>query len=431
MNQESFDTAFEQITKAQKMVLKLFLVGKNDEAIAQTLHLDSSTIRRHIANICSIFGFKNQSGERFSYRQELIEIFTKFKPDLVGLDLHQEVAQILEFPDVQVPLNSRFYIERPPIESNCDREILLPGTLILIKAPKLMGKTSLLTRIIAHATQQDLRTVQLNMRLADRNNLTDLDRFLRAFCQIVSRELHLENRLDEFWDLELLSSNYNCTAYFEEYLLPQINSQLVIGLDEVDRLFDYPEIAGDFFGLLRLWHEKSKNFGIWQKLRLIVVHCTEVYVKLDANKSPFNVGFPITLPEFTPAQVTELALVHQLNWDRTQVSQLMQLVGGHPYLVRLAMYSLKVQNIDLDKLLATAATETGIYSSHLNRLTLNLQQNIQLFELFKSIVYNPMNIFKLDKIQVYKLHGMGAIKIVDNIVQPSCDLYRQYFYNSN
>ncbi len=30
----------------------------------------------------------------------------------------------------------------------------------------------------------------------------------------------------------------------------------------------------------------------------MVVHSTEVYSSLDINHSPFNVGFPIELPEF-------------------------------------------------------------------------------------------------------------------------------------
>ena len=43
---------------------------------------------------------------------------------------------------------------------------------------------------------------------------------------------------------------------------------LVLGLDEVDLMFQHPEIATDFFGLLRAWHEKSKNEEIWKRLRL-------------------------------------------------------------------------------------------------------------------------------------------------------------------
>ncbi len=110
-----------------------------------------------------------------------------------------------------------------------------------------------------------------------------------------------------------------CKAYFEEYLLPEIDKPLTLGLDEVDRVFEYPEIYRDFFGLLRNLHEESKRRDIWKKLRLVIVHSTEVYVPMDLNQSPFNVGLAVELPEFTPAQVQDLAQRHQLNWSVTEV----------------------------------------------------------------------------------------------------------------
>ena len=114
-----------------------------------------------------------------------------------------------------------------------------------------------------------------------------------------------------------------CKAYFEEYLLPTINKPLTLGLDEVDKIFEYPEIYRDFFGLLRALHEEGKRREIWKRLQLIIVHSTEVYVPLDINQSPFNVGLSIELPEFNRQQILDLAQRHQLNWNDTEVDKLM------------------------------------------------------------------------------------------------------------
>ena len=102
-------------------------------------------------------------------------------------------------------------------------------------------------------------------------------------------------------------------------------------LDEVDQVFQHPEIATDFFGLLRAWHERSKNEPTWQQLRMVIVHSQEVYIPLNMNQSPFNVGLPIELPEFTPAQVEELVQRHGLDWTAVDVEQLLGVVDGHPY----------------------------------------------------------------------------------------------------
>jgi hypothetical protein len=331
-----------------------------------------------------------------------------------------------EFPEGQVALDSAYYVERSPIESHCYKEILQPGALIRIKAPKLMGKTSLMTRILAQAINQGYRAVDLNLLEADEGILTDLDKFLRWFCYRVGRKLQLENQLDNYWDEKLLSSNSNCTDYFEEYLLAQIGSPLVLGLDEVDRVFLYPHIAQDFFGLLRTWHEKAKNLDIWKHLRLVVVHSTEVYIPLNINQSPFNVGLPAELPEFSSEQVQDLAQRHGLNWASTQVEQVMEMVGGHPYLVRVALYSIRRQELVLEQLLQTAPTEAGIFSSHLRRHLENFQEDLELAAAFKKVV-SADSLVRLESMQLFKLQSMGLVQLEDNEVMPRCKLYREYF----
>ena len=63
----------------------------------------------------------------------------------------------LEYPDGYVPLDSSFYIEQDGIESVYET-LLKPGSLIRIKAPKLMGKTSLLTRLLNYAEKQNYQS---------------------------------------------------------------------------------------------------------------------------------------------------------------------------------------------------------------------------------------------------------------------------------
>jgi hypothetical protein len=347
------------------------------------------------------------------------------------VDSQCPLPSIFDEPEGQVPLDSPFYVERSPIESNCYDTVLKPGSLLRIKAPKLMGKTSLLSRIFDVAAKHDARTVELNLLLANNAVLTDLDKFLRWFCASVGRQLKIKNQLDDYWDTELLTSNSNCTAYFEEYLLPQINSPLVLGLDEVDRIFPYVEIAPDFFGLLRLWHEKAKNLDIWKRLRLVVVHSTEDYGRLDINQSPFNVGVPVELPEFTAQQIQDLAGRYGINGNDTQIggqgfAPLVAMVGGHPYLVQQALYQLRCQDVTLEQLLHDAPTEAGIYRNHLRHYSENLQKNPELAEAFQKVVKSTEPI-ALERRYSYKLHSMGLVKRQGNKVMPSCDLYRQYF----
>lgn len=330
----------------------------------------------------------------------------------------------LEEPDGQVGLDSPFYMERSPIESDCFEAVIAAGALIRIKAPRQMGKSSLLSRILVHAQQQGYKSVHLYFQQADGEVFADLDRFLQWFCASIASELDLDNKLDECWT-GVLGSKNKCSKYFQRYLLTEITVPLVLGLDEVDLMFQYPAIATDFFGLLRAWHEKSKNEEIWKRLRLVIVHSKEVYIPLNINQSPFNVGLPIELPELTQTQVKDLVRRHELIWSQAQVEQLMALVGGHPYLVRQALYQIARGRITLEQL-QIAQTEVGIYGDHLRRHLANLEEDRELVNIYKQIVAadTPM---RIETALAFKLHSMGLVKFQGNEVMPMCNLYRQYF----
>jgi serine/threonine protein kinase len=217
----------------------------------------------------------------------------------------------LEEPEGQIELGSRFYIQRPPIEKDCLENMLRAGSLIRIKAPRQMGKSSLLSRTLAYAKHKEYQVAHLYFQQADSDIFDDLDLFLKWFCASIASELDLDDNLEEYWQ-GVLGSKNKCTKYFQRYLLTAKETPLVLGLDEVDLIFQYPKIASDFFGLLRAWHEKAKNEDVWKKLRLVIVHSKEVYIPLNINQSPFNVGLPIDLPELTLAQIADLVQRHQL-----------------------------------------------------------------------------------------------------------------------
>ena len=331
-----------------------------------------------------------------------------------------------ELPGGQVDLASRFYIERSPIESRCYETITQPGALIRIKAPRQMGKTSLMGRILHHAENQGSKTVALSFQLANKRVFSNSDTFLQWFCASVGQELGMLEQLGKCWQLaEIIGSNQCCKAYFDQYLLPELSTSLTLGLDEVDRVFESPEIADDFFGLLRALHEEAKRRDIWKRFRLVVVHSTEVYIPLDINKSPFNVGLPIELPEFTSEQVQELARRHGLVWNATEVEQLMALVGGHPYLVRVAMYAIARQDVTLAQLVQEAPTEMGIFSDHLRRHLWNLEKYPELMEAMREVVTASEGV-RLRSEQAFKLNSMGLVKLEGNNCSPRCYLYYQY-----
>ncbi|WP_437675649.1 AAA-like domain-containing protein [Sorangium sp. So ce131] len=329
----------------------------------------------------------------------------------------------LELPGGVVSAQSPYYVVRPSIEEACLREIKRDGALVRIKGPRQMGKTSLMARLLGHAARTGARTVSINLQMADGAIVGDLNRFLRWLCAVVTRRLKLPSaRIDDAWD-DIFGAKDNCTAYFEEHLLPE-GEPLVLALDNVDRIFVSPGTAEELLALLRAWHEMSKSQEPWRNLRLVLAYSTEMYLPMNINRSPFNVGLPVALSEWDAGIVHGIARRHGLAWGASEVERLMSLLGGHPHLVRIALYHI-AQGMSLSDVLATAATDQGLFADHLKHLLWQLQRQPELHEAARRVMAAAEPV-RLRTELGFKLVSLGLVRLEGNEVRPAREIYRRY-----
>ncbi len=370
----------------------------------------------------------------------LMEYFKAFKlsledDDYISQEPEEEnsqsiLATLLQTPlKGQLALNSPFYIYRSPADKLLLREIMQPGALIRIRAPRQFGKTSLIAKALNHAEENGFRTAVVSLQLADSEVLENLNLFLQWLCVMVSRSLGLPNNLEEYWN-QIFGSTYSCNDYFESYLLPAAETPLLLVLDEVNLLFDYPKIASNFFGMLRAWYERSRHSKhsnqSWEKLRLIIVYSTEVFLPLNVHQSPFNIGLLITLPPFTEAQVKELVVRYGLTPAELYAQELVKLLGGNPYLTQLTLFHLSQHNLTLKQIIETILTPESIFDPHLRQQLGYLENYPELEEAIKEVVSHSQGI-ELHPIKAFKLQGLGIISFKNQLAIPSCQLYQTYF----
>lgn len=331
------------------------------------------------------------------------------------------------YPNGSLPIDSPYYIERAPLEELAYEEISKPGALVRIKAPQEMGKTSLMLRILEHATNQGYRTASLDLQQIDEDILNNLHRFLRWLCANVSYQLNLESKLDDYWD-EDIGAKVSCTLYFQDYLLANVDGPLVLALDEVNQLFEHPQVAKDVLPLLRSWYEEAKRLSHWKKLRLVVIHSTEIYVPLQLKQSPFNVGLPVQLEGFSLEQIQQLATSYGVdrNEKKQVAQQLMDIVGGHPALIHITLYYLSRGEITLKELSNQSEEISSIYNYHLQRHWARLEEQPELLLALTTVIESSEPV-SLEPIIAYKLSSMGLIKRLGNQVSPGCELYRLSF----
>ena len=329
---------------------------------------------------------------------------------------------ILEQPSGTVALDSKYYIERVA-DQKCYQNLNTKYTLIRIKAPRQYGKTSLLSRIILKAKEQNFQVVSFNFQEFDKSILEDLDKLLNYLCRMIAYKLRIKVDLDEMI-LEMFTSKMRAITYIEE-ILSSIENPFVLAIDEVDRLFEYQDVSNEFFGLIRSWHEKSKTEVLWEKIKIVLSHSTEPLLGInDLNQSPFhNVGLGIELEPFSKKEILDLSLRHQIKLEN-ELENFMKLLGGHPYLSRLVIYTMVERKISFNEILKHAYCSKSIFLDHIKRYLWIIKSNPRLKETITELLKNKQC---HDDYSCYTLEATGLIRNRLNKPEFSCELYQVFF----
>lgn len=322
-----------------------------------------------------------------------------------------------------LPLDSPVYIPRGDnransLEAKCGEAIANPGGLLRIRGAQGTGKTSLLHHLAA--ARPDYASAYCSLASLKPWAVQGLDEFLQDFCAQVTAALQLPNQLGDYWD-DLFGSTISCKSYFEEYLLPTLGSPLVLLLDDVDSLFPVPHLADEFFGLLRAWHEDAKSRDVWGQLRLVVAHTMEVYIPLNVNKSPFNVGVPVELSPFQGEEICLLAAAYGFDLTAAEGEQLQQLVGGWPQLVHIALNQLG-QGLTIAELADAIASAPEPYGQILERQAAILANDPPLASAWAQVIKNQQPVSLAPPLAL-KLQSLGLVSLHQQAASPSCLLY--------
>ncbi len=329
----------------------------------------------------------------------------------------------LEAPGGVVKLRDKFYIERHT-DSQLKNEILKPGTTTTIRAPRQTGKSSLLVRGVSFAREHGTRIVNLDLQRLDGDRLASPDLFLRDLAEFIVRKLRLDvNQVAKSWQSSLGPQD-KLTYLMEDYVLPGIDAPIILALDEVDRLLQTP-FHSDFFALLRSWHNSRALDEQWDKLDLVMVISTEPYLLIaDVNQSPFNVGLKLYLEDFSDDQVRELNRRHGAPVEESDFPQMMELLAGHPYLTRKALYLLVTEAINWTELVQAAALDQGPFGDHLRRQQWLLRDEPELRAALKQVIEQH---HCEDEMALFRLLQAGLVKGSGDYYTCRCDLYRIYF----
>lgn len=337
---------------------------------------------------------------------------------------------VYQRPGGVVRIGSQIYVERSGDARLRDQLSDLYGTTTTIRASRQTGKSSLLLRGLDFARQQGKKIVFMDLQLTDQRNLGDSETFLRHISRTIIDELDLTSiSLSHRWQ-EDLGPKENITDLMDEIFLPEIvqrGEKLVLAIDETDRVVGTP-VRNDFFGMLRAWHNRRAFFPIWENLDIVMAISTEPNLLMkDQNQSPFNVGEIIKLEDFDINQIAQMNRNYNLPLGDEAIPELHQLLGGHPYLTSLALYTVSTKQMNWGELVGTAADDQHPFGDHLRRYLWMLRDQPKLrFALSQIILHHKCQ----DIDAFHQLSQVGLIKgqhHTDCVLR--CDLYERYFWD--
>jgi hypothetical protein len=230
----------------------------------------------------------------------------------------------------------------------------------------------------------------------------------------------------DYWQ-QPLGNNQRCTIYVKEYLLKSLGAPVVLAMDEVDSVFDAP-FRSDFFGMLRTWHNQRAHptDTTWQQLDLALVTSTEPYQLIEnLNQSPFNVGEIIDLPDFNLEQVARLNHAHGRPYTSTELERLMNLLHGHPYLTRRALYVVASRRLTAADLFVRATADRGPFGDHLRHHAFRLHSRPDLIEGLRQVLDHH----SCSEDVFFRLRGAGLVRrpAGGQAIVPRCQLYADFF----
>lgn len=369
-----------------------------------------------LLNISSAHYYREYKAARMMLADEL--------RNLEGMPMEPDDAPWhLEYPSGGMRPDDPFYIERDA-DNELSASLHGSGQTITIRGSRQVGKTSLLARGIGLAQERyGARLVYLDFQgVGDeaRSSLRELCRFL---SHRIFRTLDLDPDVwKRSWKDDYLPQD--TLRELVEHALGRVEQPILLAMDEVDILQLMP-YSKDFFSLLRSWHNLRSSHVLWRKMTLMMAISTEPYLLINSvAESPFNTGHVLYLHDFTLAQATDLNRRYGSPLSPAETGELQQLLNGHPYLTRVALYTLAARDMTWRELKEESAADDGPFYQHLRWQFHRLEDDPRLLQAVAEVIQNHT---VGDQKVGYHLMKAGLVsKAGDNYVC-RCELYRRYF----
>ena len=219
---------------------------------------------------------------------------------------------------------------------------LKAGEFCYVLNSRQMGKSSLQVRTIQRLRNEGIACAAIDISEIGNRGVTP-EQWYAGLLRILENNFNLSDIVNvrTWWrDRNFLTPVQRLSEFIETVLLPNIPSNIVIFIDEIDSILalDFP--ADDFLALIRSCYNKRANNSEFDRLTwalLGVASPTDLCREQNASSNtPFNIGKAIELTGFdeTEAQPLAAGLAEFTDSSHEVLREVLYWTGGQPFLTQ-------------------------------------------------------------------------------------------------
>jgi adenylate cyclase len=216
---------------------------------------------------------------------------------------------------------------------------LSEGQFCYVFNARQMGKSSLMVRVLHQLQQDGVCCGAIDLSRIGSETLTP-EQWYKGFAVELWQTFDLFHavNLKQWWNERSdLSPVQRLGQFIEEVLLVEVNTKLVLFLDEVDSIRGLDFSLNDFFGLIRACYNRRSLKPAYQRLTVALLGvATPSDLMTDYQRTPFNIGRAIDLFGLQPADAQPLAqgLVGCVHDPQSALREILKWTGGQPFLMQ-------------------------------------------------------------------------------------------------
>ena len=224
------------------------------------------------------------------------------------------------------------------IPRRADEELLAlcrTGNFAYVLTPRQLGKSSLMVNTSKRLTEEGVPTVIID--LSQIGVQVNAEQWYLGLLSMIEEQLDLLTDGVKWWrEHAHLGVTQRLTMFFEDVLLKEVNTPVVVFVDEIDTTLSL-NFTDDFFAAIRYFYNARAVSSDVQRLSFVLIGvATPSDLIRDPQRTPFNVGQRVDLTDFTLEEALPLAAGLNLPHEKARqvLSWIMKWTNGHPYLTQ-------------------------------------------------------------------------------------------------